>query len=220
MSRPGSSERETRPRRPGRKPSLTVDDIAEAVLAVGFDHVTVAAVAEQLGVSASGLYRYIEVRDDLIAIAADHLISAPPRSDADNWVDLLREECWARYRSAERHPGVVRAIRASTRDSRAAGERNRWMARRLHELGLSAADADLAVELVVDVVDDGIADIALVIEQVEAEGAAAYAQEAAALGIPFVEAYLQVAEDPLPLLERRIEVLVRGLQAVVEADKR
>ncbi|MEM9608078.1 MAG: TetR family transcriptional regulator [Actinomycetota bacterium] len=220
MRRASSGGSEQGPRRPGRKPSLTTEAIAEAVLAVGFDRVTVAAVAEQLGVSASGLYRYIEVRDDLIAIAADYLISGPPRSDADNWVDLLRDECWARYHSAAEHPGVVRAIRASTRDSQAATERNHWVMRRLHELGLSAADADLVVELMIDVVDEGIANIAVINERVAAEGTEAYARLANPLGGPFVEAYRELAGDPIPRLERRIEVLICGLASVVGTDRR
>lgn len=58
-------------RRAGRPRRLTLDQILDAGLAIGLDHnLTMAAVAERLGVSATVLYGYVSGRDELIHFAA------------------------------------------------------------------------------------------------------------------------------------------------------
>jgi len=50
--------------RRGRPPRITHDQIAQAVIDVGFPNLTFAAVREKLGVGESTLYRYAPDRDE------------------------------------------------------------------------------------------------------------------------------------------------------------
>ena len=52
--------------RRGRPPSLTREQIAKAVLDVGFANLTFAAVRDRLGVGETTLYRYAPDRDELV----------------------------------------------------------------------------------------------------------------------------------------------------------
>ena len=58
-------------RRAGRPRRLTLDQILDAGLAIGLDNnLTMAAVAERLGVSATVLYGYVSGREELIRFAS------------------------------------------------------------------------------------------------------------------------------------------------------
>jgi AcrR family transcriptional regulator len=68
------------PRRPGRprRRVLSRDAIADAVIEVGFENLTLVAVAERLGVTHASLYGNVTDRDDLVIAAADRLIAGAP----------------------------------------------------------------------------------------------------------------------------------------------
>ena len=53
-------------KRIGRPPRIDLAAIADAVLVIGFDDVTMRRVADHLGVSVPGLYHYVKGRDDLL----------------------------------------------------------------------------------------------------------------------------------------------------------
>ena len=96
--------RET-PRR-GPKPSLTLDDIVAAAIAIadaeGLAAVSMARVAERLGNSTMALYRHVKSKDDLLVIMSDAAIERPePMPEGVDWRTGLT--FWA--------DGVLTAIR-------------------------------------------------------------------------------------------------------------
>jgi len=94
-----------KPRR-GPKPSLTLDDIAAAAIAIadaeGLAAVSMARVAERLGNSTMALYRHLKSKDDLLVIMSDAAIERPePMPEGVDWRTGLT--FWA--------DGVLTAIR-------------------------------------------------------------------------------------------------------------
>lgn len=63
---------------------MTLDQIAEATLALGLDQATVRTVAEALGMSTPGLYHYVRIREDLVDIAAAYTLRLQPLPDPKN----------------------------------------------------------------------------------------------------------------------------------------
>jgi AcrR family transcriptional regulator len=99
--------RET-PRR-GPKPSLTLDDIVAAAIAIadaeGLATVSMARVAERLGNSTMALYRHVKSKDDLLVIMSDAALERPePMPEGIDWRTGLT--FWA--------DGVMTAIRRHT----------------------------------------------------------------------------------------------------------
>jgi AcrR family transcriptional regulator len=84
-------------KRIGRPPRIDLAAIADAVLEIGFDDVTMRRVADHLGVSVPGLYHYVKGRDDLLRLAAERALSRVelPADHGQHWAVWLRE--WARY---------------------------------------------------------------------------------------------------------------------------
>ncbi|MDO5092237.1 MAG: TetR family transcriptional regulator [Propionibacteriaceae bacterium] len=91
--------------RMGRPLALTRDAIAQAVLDVGFAHLTVAAVRARLGVGQTTLYRYAADRDELVRIGLDHILgnAAWPSLDG-HWRETLDRYALALWRLWEAHP--------------------------------------------------------------------------------------------------------------------
>lgn len=83
--------------RVGRPPRIDRAAIADAVLELGLDDVTMRRVADHLGVSVPGLYHYVKGRDDLLRLAAEQALSRVrlPEDEGQHWATWLRE--WARY---------------------------------------------------------------------------------------------------------------------------
>jgi AcrR family transcriptional regulator len=82
----------------GPKRALTLDQIVEAGRAIavadGIGAVSMARVAERLGVSTMALYRYLPAKDDLLELMVDAALGRPPAAAADEtWRDGLRR--WA-----------------------------------------------------------------------------------------------------------------------------
>lgn len=80
-------------RRRGRQPRISRDRIVEAAYEIGIENLTMAAVAERLGVSHQSLYGWVQDRDEVVDLVSDLLvrrleISAPP--DPGGWRDSLR----------------------------------------------------------------------------------------------------------------------------------
>lgn len=67
-----STERATKGKARGRPRRLELDQIIEAALAVGLNRLTMAAVAEKLGVAKALLYGYVGGREELVQLAGTH----------------------------------------------------------------------------------------------------------------------------------------------------
>ncbi|MEU4194912.1 TetR/AcrR family transcriptional regulator [Kribbella sp. NPDC026611] len=97
------------PRR-GPKPSLTLDDIVQAAIAIADEEgdlaaVSMARVAERLGNSTMALYRHVKSKDELLVLMSDAAVQRPQPLPADaDWRTGLT--LWARNVMAEirRHP--------------------------------------------------------------------------------------------------------------------
>lgn len=88
---------ETAPKRLGRPPRIDLAAIADAALAIGFEQVTMRAVAERLGVSVPGLYHHVSGREELLRLAAERALARVelPEDRGQHWATWLR--AWARY---------------------------------------------------------------------------------------------------------------------------
>jgi len=87
-----------RPRgRVGRPARIDRVAIADAVLEVGLDGISMKAVADHLGVSVQGLYHHVRNRRELLVLAAERSISrlSAPEDCGQHWDEWLRE--WARH---------------------------------------------------------------------------------------------------------------------------
>jgi AcrR family transcriptional regulator len=99
-------------RRRGRPPRISRDDIVDAACELGIENLTMAAVAERLGVTHQSLYGWVQDRDELIDLVSDRLIRrleiVPPADPAD-WRDSLRSYANGLRRLAEEMPGFAAA---------------------------------------------------------------------------------------------------------------
>jgi AcrR family transcriptional regulator len=87
-------------KRLGRPARIDRGAIADAVLEIGLDDITMRRVADHLGVSVPGLYHYVKGRDELLRLAAEQALSRVrlPEDHGQHWATWLRE--WARYTRA------------------------------------------------------------------------------------------------------------------------
>jgi AcrR family transcriptional regulator len=93
----------------GRPPRIDREAIAQAVIDLGFEDVTVKRVAAHLDVSVPGLYHYVNGKDDLIRLAAEHRLATHtlPTSNGQDWATWLREWGWHIYRSMSDRPELI-----------------------------------------------------------------------------------------------------------------
>lgn len=138
----------------GRPRKLTEGDIIDAVLAEGFAGITVPAVARRLGVSTMTLYRYTPTRADLLALAWNHVITtADWPSLTGTWRHILSTHAIALWQLLARYPGVVTELSQGLMPT-AMMHRIDDVAVALVDQGFTAADAVLAVDLVIDLAID------------------------------------------------------------------
>lgn len=96
----------TGPARRGRPPRLTREQIADAVLAVGFAELTFAAVRERLGVGETTLYRYAPDRDELVRLGLEGAIAGTTWPALDGpWRPVLTAHALTAWHMFEAHPG-------------------------------------------------------------------------------------------------------------------
>jgi AcrR family transcriptional regulator len=97
------------PGKVGRPARIDRTAIAEAVLDLGLDGISMKAVADHLGVSVAGLYHHVANRRELLVLAAEHSLSAvtTPEDTGQHWDEWLRE--WARHvhRSFVEEPEIL-----------------------------------------------------------------------------------------------------------------
>jgi AcrR family transcriptional regulator len=113
MPNPGGSEaRGAGPERKGRGAGLSRERVLEAAVALvdraGLDALTMRALAEELGVEAMSLYRYVSSKDDLLdGVHARILgeLAVPER--AGPWREVLRDLARAFRSVLEAHPNAL-----------------------------------------------------------------------------------------------------------------
>ncbi|MEU3020813.1 MULTISPECIES: TetR/AcrR family transcriptional regulator C-terminal domain-containing protein [unclassified Nocardiopsis] len=94
--------------RKGPRPKLTVARILETAIALGdqggTEAVTMSRTAAALGVGTMSLYRYVESRSDLLLLAADAVLGAPPEPEGRTWRERTHSLARAMRSVFRRHP--------------------------------------------------------------------------------------------------------------------
>jgi AcrR family transcriptional regulator len=98
----------------GPKPGLALERIVAAAVALadaeGLAAVSMSRVAKELGTGAMSLYRYVESKDELLALMVDAALGAvPPTPVEGSWRARLERWAWATVRGLREHPWAVNA---------------------------------------------------------------------------------------------------------------
>jgi len=131
-------------RRRGRPPRISRDDIVDAACELGIENLTMAAVAERLGVTHQSLYGWVQDRDELIDLVSDRLIrrlEIEPPADPADWRDSLRSYANGLRRLAEEMPGFAAAGLGRFRVSERYVELNDTVIRILERVGFESVMA-------------------------------------------------------------------------------
>ncbi|RRD49705.1 TetR/AcrR family transcriptional regulator [Arachnia propionica] len=142
--------------RRGRPPRLTADDIGEAVLAVGFDRLTFAAVRDRLGVGESTLFRHAPDREALVRLGLGRMVELAdwPRLEG-GWRDVLTAHALCLWEVCRSHPGAATQVSPGLipeAGARIADD----LAVFLVDCGFTPEDAVLVCDLVHDLVIDSL----------------------------------------------------------------
>jgi AcrR family transcriptional regulator len=98
----------------GPRPALTLERIVDAGVGLagteGLEAVSMARVAEQLGVSTMSLYRYVAAKDELLALMVDAALGppAPAGPEREGWRAGLSRWAWAYHERVRQHPWGLR----------------------------------------------------------------------------------------------------------------
>jgi AcrR family transcriptional regulator len=97
----------------GPRPGLSLDRIVEAAIKIaltdGLAAVSMSHVAAALGTAPMSLYRYVASKEELLALAVDTALGAPPaRSNpVEGWREGLSGFAWAMLAAYRRHPWAL-----------------------------------------------------------------------------------------------------------------
>ena len=98
----------------GPRPGLSLERIVRAAVRVaasdGLAAVSMSRVAADLGVSTMSLYRYVDAKDELLALMADLAYEPPPARSGpeEGWREGLSRWAWAELAAFRRNPWVLR----------------------------------------------------------------------------------------------------------------
>ncbi|UNX55050.1 TetR/AcrR family transcriptional regulator [Georgenia sp. TF02-10] len=97
------------PARKGPRPGLSREEIARAAIEIadaeGLAAVSMSRVAKALGYTTMSLYRYVESKDELVALMWDNGLDAPPEFDfSGGWRASLERWAFLQLRSLRAHP--------------------------------------------------------------------------------------------------------------------
>lgn len=93
------------------RPALSYDRIAVAALRLaddgGLPAVTLRALAGELGVTPMALYRYVDTKDDLLALMVDAAFGHPQEPSGGGWRELMRWYAQVQRQVILDHPWLV-----------------------------------------------------------------------------------------------------------------
>ncbi|MBN9791409.1 MULTISPECIES: TetR/AcrR family transcriptional regulator [unclassified Pseudonocardia] len=140
--------------RPGPKPRLTREEIVEAAVEVGVDRLSVAAVADRLGVAPGTLYRYVDGLEEIAAAAVALVFARTALPDTtQGWRAFLEAEAALAFDLLLRYSGLIQDLGADL--SAVAGDRMRRIVAALHGAGFGTSAAVRVADAVLDIVADG-----------------------------------------------------------------
>ncbi|WP_315093318.1 TetR/AcrR family transcriptional regulator C-terminal domain-containing protein [uncultured Cellulomonas sp.] len=103
------------PGRPGPRPSLTLEQIADAGIALadveGIGAVSMARIAESLGFTTMSLYRYVSSKDEVLVLMSDRASGRPPvvGPEVGGWRDRLELVLAVQQPILHAHPWLARS---------------------------------------------------------------------------------------------------------------
>lgn len=140
-------------RRPGRPRALSLDLIAQAALDEGIATFSMPTVGRRLGVAHSGLYRYVEDREELLAAAIDLAVrSVGWQQPAGDWREVLTSLDASVWSLCRAYPGFDRAAITLGRSTPTVTDLTRAHVEALVNQGFHVEDAAVAVDFVVGLV--------------------------------------------------------------------
>ncbi|WP_249667402.1 TetR family transcriptional regulator [Cellulomonas fengjieae] len=102
------------PGRPGPRPGLTLDRIADAAIALadaeGIEAVSMARLAESLGFTTMSLYRYVSSKDEVVSLMSDRASGRPPAvgPEVGGWRERLELLLAVQQPILAAHPWLAR----------------------------------------------------------------------------------------------------------------
>ncbi len=97
----------------GPKPKLSLDQIADAAIAIadaeGLAAVSMQRVAADLGYTKMSLYRYLPGKTELVALMVERALGEPPPLAGQDWRAALAEWCRLLLAGFVRHPWTLEA---------------------------------------------------------------------------------------------------------------
>lgn len=100
--------------RPGPRPGLSLEQIADAGIALadaeGLDAVSMSRLAESLGFTTMSLYRYVTSKDEVLSLMSDRAAGTPPVTDASlgGWRERLELILAIQQPILRAHPWLAR----------------------------------------------------------------------------------------------------------------
>lgn len=105
--------------RVGRPPQVELSQLLEASLVIvdrdGVEALTMRRLARDLGISPMAAYRHVANKDELLRLAAGHVVhDIQPARDGADWAAVLQEFFEAVYDRLIRYPGMARLYGTDT----------------------------------------------------------------------------------------------------------
>jgi AcrR family transcriptional regulator len=137
----------------GPKPALTVGRIVEAALKVadaeGLAAMSIRRVADELGVGAMTLYRYVPGKNELIDVMLDTVFGELPRREVDgDWRARLDEVARENRRLYLNHPWLLQVATSRPPLGPNVMAKYEWELQAVEGIGLDDVEMDAAIALV------------------------------------------------------------------------
>lgn len=198
----------------GRPPMIDRESVAAAAVRVGFDKLSMSAVAAELGVAHPTLYRHVRGRDDLLTLAVETLLRDVTRPEpSDDWRDYLTRTAAAVYAVMAAAPGLTEALRGSAVAPAAMVSWFGEVVGRLVALGFGEDDALLAADLVIDLMADAASGARMA--EIGREELVAVTREWARAMPDALAGRMTAAAlgDPADWARRKLEIVLDGVAA-------
>lgn len=199
------------------------DEIAAAVVEVGFHDLTFADVAQRLNIGPATLYRHAENRDELVRLGLERAIQRFDWPETDGtWRELLERWSLASWRAWAAHPGAVLEVTRGVVPPSMVELSDR-VGIALVKRGFSPRNAVIAVDLVFDLAADSRRGVEVLAESLETQPASVrevmerewanqqgISETAAQLRAEMVRA---IQEDPVDWFRGKLRIVLSGVEA-------
>lgn len=92
----------------GRPRRITLDAVIAAAAELGLHKIEMTAVAERLGIGVATLYGYVDSREHLVRLVAEHCSRRELLTDrGQSWQDVLREHAATSFQIYQAHPHLI-----------------------------------------------------------------------------------------------------------------